>query len=159
MHTTKVELFGNERESNAASSVAMIEDVLRELGHDPAATRTASGESESSWIVSRGSASVVIELSNRDDYVYLRVVAPVLTVDAGVDTGRLFARLLELNAREVTGAAFALQGAEVQIVNERSTIDLDRSEVMDLVARVSKFADDWDDVLVREFGGTRGRVG
>ena len=105
------------------------------------------------------SEAFTVGLSNRADYVYLRVVAPVLTVNAAVDTNRLFARLLELNAREVTGAAFATAGDEVQIVSERSTIDLDRSEVRDVIARVSKYADDWDDRLVEEYGGTLGRVG
>ena len=37
-----------------------------------------------------------------------------------------------------------------------SILDLDRSEVMDLITRISKHADDHDDVLVNEFGGSLG---
>jgi len=159
METSKVELFRNERESNAVSCAAMIEDVLRDLGHDPTAARAIDSHEERAWSIRQGSATVTVGLSNRADYVYLRVVAPVLTVNPTVDTNRLFARLLQLNAREVTGAAFATAGDEVQIVSERSTIDLDRSEVRDVIARVSKYADDWDDRLVEEYGGTLGRVG
>ncbi len=153
-----VALFTNEREANARSCVAMIEDVLRELGHNPDTSRLQSARTEPTWGVTRGSARVAISLINRADYVHLRVVAPILTIDAGVDVPRLHAHLLALNARDIAGAAFATAGQEVQLVSERSTIDLDRSEVKDLIDRVSRYADEWDNKLVEEFGGTLGRA-
>jgi hypothetical protein len=42
------------------------------------------------------------------------------------------------------------------LVAERSTVDLDPSEVTEIIGRVEKYADTYDDALVEEFGGTRG---
>ena len=39
------------------------------------------------------------------------------------------------------------------IVAERSTLDLDRSEVLDLIGRITAYADQYDDELVAAFGG------
>jgi len=52
--------------------------------------------------------------------------------------------------------AFALRGDTVLLQTERSTLDLDRSEVQDLIARVTQYADDLDDALVERFGGELG---
>ena len=73
-----------------------------------------------------------------------------------MDTEALFRRLLALNALEIHGAAFAVRDPYVLLVAERTTRDLDRSEVYDLIHRVQEYADAWDDALVSEFGGTLG---
>ena len=78
-----------------------------------------------------------------------------MTLDAAVDRAALFAHLLELNAR-LCGVAFATDGDRVLLVSERSTLDLDDSEVRDAIERVTTYADEHDDVLVARFGG---RVG
>jgi hypothetical protein len=41
-------------------------------------------------------------------------------------------------------------------VTERSTLDLDRSEVLELIKRITTYADDHDDILVARFGGKLG---
>ena len=73
----------------------------------------------------------------------------------GPDLTSLYAHLLELNAT-LCGAAFATQGDYVLLVSERSTLDLDASEVLDLIRRVTTYADEHDDVLVARFGGAMG---
>ncbi|RMH44306.1 MAG: hypothetical protein D6689_02700 [Deltaproteobacteria bacterium] len=145
-------LFENEREANLESTVAMVEAVLRELGHDPAARRTA-GTPEPSWSFSHGSTRVQVSLVERDEFTHLRVVAPVMLTDARVDTLRLYRRLLTLHDRDVYGAAFAARQNEILIVAERSTVDLDIGEVRDTILRVRDYADRYDDLLVEEFGG------
>jgi|GEM_PF-640861 len=159
-------LFENEREANLSSTVAMIEDVLVELGHFlnecrvDMPKREATGVLEAAeyreWRVIKGSASIRIALVDREDFLKLRVVSPVLTVDAGVDTAALYTHLLQLNCEAIAGAAFAVSGPEVLLVAERSTLDLDRSEVLDLIRRVQNYADDHDDQLVARFGGQLG---
>lgn len=158
-------LFENEREANLSSTVAMIEDVLVELGHflnecrveAPApVTGLLARVEHREWRVVKGSASIRIALIDRDDFLHLRVVAPVLTINQDVDTVTLHQRLLELNATDVFGVAFAIAGSEVLLVSERSTLDLDRSEVLDLIRRVENYADHWDDKLVSVFGGQLG---
>ena len=64
--------------------------------------------------------------------------------------------LVEEVLTELGGAAFATDHDQVLLVAERSTLDLDRSEVRDLVLHVTTTADDHDDVLVARFGGKMG---
>ena len=42
------------------------------------------------------------------------------------------------------------------LLAERSTLDLDRSEIRELIRRVTTHADAHDDVLVARFGGVLG---
>ncbi|HEU4614609.1 MAG TPA: YbjN domain-containing protein [Kofleriaceae bacterium] len=148
-------LFANQRESNLASTVALVEAVLAELGHDAAAGRVDSGGALHAWQVRKGSALTRISLVARTEFTHLRVCSIVMTVDGKVDRAALHAHLLELNAG-LCGAAFATDGDQVLLLAERSTLDLDRSEVRELIKRVTTYADDHDDVLVARFGGVLG---
>lgn len=152
----KVGLFDNEREANFESTTTMVEEALIELGHVVDDCRVTSPEAARAWRVRKGSAEVGIFLVERDDYWHLRVVAAVMTLTDEVDEARLYRRLLELHGGQVYGAAFAVRDRFVMLVSERSTLDLDRSEVLDLIRRVQNYADDWDDRLVEEFGGELG---
>jgi hypothetical protein len=146
-------LFANQRETNLASTIVLVGDVLDELGHpeerikDPAALHA--------WQIRKGSAVIRVALIHRTEFTHLRVSAIVMTLDDKVDRLALYAHLLELNAN-LCGAAFAIDNAHVLIVGERSTLDLDRSEVKDAIERITMYADEHDDVLVARFGGTLG---
>jgi hypothetical protein len=96
-----------------------------------------------------------VTLVNRSEFTHIRVCATVMTMDARVDRAALFTHLLDLNA-SLCGVAFATDGDHVLLVTERSTLDLDRSEIVDLIARVTTYADEHDDVLVARFGGRIG---
>jgi hypothetical protein len=148
-------LFANQRESNLTSTIALVEDVLGELGHDPATSRQAKTSALHEWRVVKGSAVTHVSLVNRTEFTHLRVCSVVMTVDGKVDRGALNAELLGLNA-SLCGAAFATDGDRVLLLSERSTLDLDRSEVRELIKRVTTYADDHDDRLVARFGGTMG---
>lgn len=157
MEGSKMRLFANEREANLESSIAMVEDVLIELGHFVNACRRERPGSAQAWTICKGSASIDIDLVEHPKSYVVRVSAAVLTVNEDVDREALFARLLALNAVEVTGAAFALQDPEVQLLSERTTLDLDRGALRDLIDSVRHFADEYDDKLVDEFGGFLGK--
>lgn len=148
-------LFANQRETNLASTVALVEQALTELGHTPAKCRyTAQGASHA-WRLATGSAVTHVTVVQRSAFSHLRVSAVVMTLDATVDRTALFSHLLELNAG-LCGAAFATGGDQVLLVSERSTLDLDHSEVLDVIGRVTTHADEHDDVLVARFGGRIG---
>jgi hypothetical protein len=149
------QLFENHREVNLASTVAMIEDLLIERGHFLNDARTEVPGTIRAWRIHKGSASVRISVLERPDFPHLRVASAVFRHPAGVDRIQLFQQLLTHNA-ELCGAAFALVGNQVVLVAERSTLDLDRSELADMVTRVQTYADDFDDVLVAEYGGDMG---
>lgn len=149
-------LFDNGREANLSSTMSMVEDVLVELGHFLNECRVELPGALYAWRVIKGSASVRISLVGGDNYAKLRVAAPVMTTDARVDHLALYRKLLVLNAEELSGTAFATRQNEVLLVAERSTLDLDRSEVLDLIRRVENYADHYDNLLVDEFGGRLG---
>jgi hypothetical protein len=148
-------LFANQRESNLTSTIALIEDVLTELGHDPASARDASTKALHAWKIVKGSATTQVSLVNRTEFPHLRVCSVVMTLDGKVERSLLYQALLDLNA-SLCGAAFATEGDRVLMLSERSTLDLDKSEVRDLIKRVTTYADDHDDMLVAHYGGTMG---
>jgi hypothetical protein len=148
-------LFANQRETNLASTIALVEQALDAMGHAAVAARTSDTGAPSAWRIAAGSASTRIVVTHRSAFPHLRVSAVVLTMDAAVDRAALFSHLLELNAT-LCGAAFATEGDHVLLVSERSTLDLDLSEVLEAIERVTSYADEHDDVLVARFGG---RVG
>ena len=142
-------LFANQREANRSSTIALVEDVLTELGFPSART------GDDAWKISKGSATAQITLVDRAEFTHIRVCSTVMTLDDKVDRTALFTHLLELNAG-IAGAAFATEGDRVLLLSERSTLDLDRSEVLYLVQHVTESADNHDDVLVARFGGRLG---
>jgi hypothetical protein len=143
-------LFSNQQEANLRSCVQMVEQAISSLGHNPDDARLGTY----TWRVRKGSALVTVAvLIGENGENRLQVSADVIRIDAHVDRPRLFERLLELNFMAVKGAAFALRDSTVVLVSERSTIDLDLSEVDDLVSRVQEYADRYDDELASEYGG------
>ena len=148
-------LFANQRESNLASTVALVEQALAQLGHAPAASRATEAGTAQAWRIVAGSATTRIAVTRRTAFPHLRVSSVVMTLDEAVDRGALFAHLLDLNAG-LCGAAFATDGDCVLMVSERSTLDLDLSEVLELIERVTTYTDEHDDVLVARFGGRAG---
>ena len=148
-------LFSNQRETNLTSTVALVESVLDELGAPAPGSRIVDTAASHAWRIPKGSAITRVTLVDQPDFTHLRVCAIVMTLDDKVDRSALFGHLLELNAG-LTGAAFATDGNHVLLVSERSTLDLDRSEVLDTIRRVTTCADEHDDRLVAMFGGTLG---
>lgn len=152
---TSAQLFDNHRDVNLASTVAMIEDLLIERGYFLNDCRADVPGTIRSWRVPKGSAVVRLSLLERPDFPHLRVASAVFRHPANVDRVTLYHQLLAHNAG-LCGAAFAVTGNQVLLVTERSTLDLDRSELADMLTRVSAYADDFDDILVAEFGGELG---
>ncbi len=148
-------LFANQRETNLASTVSLVEAALSELGHPANDSRVDDRSALHAWQIRKGSSAARVSLIHRAEFTHIRVSSVVMTIDDKVDRNALHAHLLELNAT-LCGAAFATDGDRILLLTERSTLDLDRSEVLELIKRVTTYADDHDDVLVARFGGTMG---
>lgn len=148
-------LFANQRETNLASTLSLVEAALSELGHPANDSRLEDRATLHNWQIRKGSSVSRVSLIHRAEFTHIRVSSVVMTLDAKVDRNALYAHLLELNAT-LCGAAFATEGDRILLVTERSTLDLDRSEVLELIRRVTTYADDHDDVLVARFGGRIG---
>jgi hypothetical protein len=144
-------LFSNKQEANLRSCIRMIEDALGTLGHPPDDSRTESADDMPAWHVETpAGAKVDVHLGIDDDKNVLRITATVAAIPPGADELRLYRKLLELNVAEVKGIAFGVAGREVVLVNERTTIDLDPSEVEDLLRRTESAAAHYAKVLGRD---------
>jgi len=101
--------------------------------------------------VRKGSASVGVNVL--EDHGVLLILSPIMPVP---HTGResLYRRLLELSFITTSDAAFAIdaQKNEVYVRVLRRLSGLDYEEFEDLLDTVGKVADEWDDVLKKEFG-------
>jgi hypothetical protein len=147
-------LFDNSQESNFNAIANMVEAVLHGRGLNPETSRIHSEEGPA-WGLQQGSAEVYIFLSpGEKGENFIQVVSPVM-VPNDATFHALSVRLLELNANELTGAAFGLREDEVVITSDRSTTGLDRVELEEMIRRVASYADYYDDILTVEYGGTR----
>jgi hypothetical protein len=101
--------------------------------------------------VRKGSAAVGINVL--EDHGVLLMLAPVMPVPL---TGRetFYRRLLELSFLTTADASFAIdaQKDEVFVRALRRLSGLDYEEFEDLLDTVGKVADEWDDLLKKEFG-------
>ncbi len=151
-------LFGNKQDANLRSSIKMVEMVVSELGLSPTDTALNWPGAVRGWGLKKGSAEVYITLKRSEGTPenFIRVSAILLVLPQAADAcNRLYRRILEENATGIMGAAFGVSGDKVLLVAERTTTDLDISEVRDMIRRVGHYADYYDDVLVSEFGGQR----
>jgi hypothetical protein len=101
--------------------------------------------------VRKGSASVGINVL--EDHGVLLFLAPVMRVPVtGLET--FYRRLLELSFLATSDSAFAIDAEkdEVYVRALRRLSGLDYEEFEDLLDTVGKVADEWDDVLKKEFG-------
>jgi hypothetical protein len=152
-------LFGKNQQANLKSSKEMVEKVITELNLSPEENRLETDDGSHAWGLMRGSAQVFIFLKpgeDKDAFNTIQIVAPVMKLpETNQNQATICRRLLELNASEITGAAFGLKDDTVVIITDRTTEDLDRSEVKDMILRIGYFADVYDDALVTQFGGKR----
>jgi hypothetical protein len=139
-------LFANQRETNLASTVLLVEEVLADRDVVDACDLPGALRA---WRIGK---DATVSLINRSEFTHVRVQAAVLTIDAGADRQALYAELLDHNA-SLCGAAFATVDDRVMLVSERSTLDLDKSEVEELIGRVLGYASQLGPALHRRFGG------
>ncbi len=152
-------LFSNKLESNYRSSIKMVETVIQELGIPLNETRIGDADAPPDsehigWVVMKGSAEVYVFLYRGEEHNYIHVYSPVMSLPER-NLLQLFRRLLDLNGVGQMGVAFGLKGDHVVLSIYRSTTDLDKSEVREMIINVGEHADYYDDILVNEFGGRR----
>lgn len=135
-------------------AVRLIESVIRSLGLDPASATIPGDTATKVYALKRGSARVLVAVHEAESGGTFRVLSPCVRLGASPKPDFL-RHLLELNAREVVGAAFGIFGDEVVVVSERSVKDLDASEVESVIRNVGRIADRYDDALAQQFGAQR----
>jgi hypothetical protein len=150
-------LFDDDAAGEFQRAVTLVEQAIADLGLDPVQCRQAEGRQdagERSYALRRGRASTFVGLTAAHapgESGRLRLLAPVVSLPQQEVPG-LYLRLLELNARDLTGVAFGVQSGQVVVVSERACRDLDPSEVDSLIRTVGRVADKFDGILAAEFG-------
>ena len=66
-------LFANQREANLASTVALVEQALADLGHAPSTSRRADPGAAHAWRIVTGSATTDVAVIERSEFSHLRV--------------------------------------------------------------------------------------
>jgi hypothetical protein len=105
--------------------------------------------------IQRGSASGYVGVVREDeehDSLLLVVRLGIMKVPTGAEEG-FFGRLLGLNHEFQGRAAFSVrEDGTVCLTAGRPVEDLDPGEIIDLILWTSEQADDYDDILLTEFG-------
>ncbi len=140
--------------ADVEEAVRLIESVIRGLGLDPTSAMIPGDSATKAYALKRGSARVVVAVHTTDSGGTFRVLSPCVRIDAS-SSADLYKHLLELNARELVGAAFGVFGDEVVVVAERPVKDLDASEVESAIRNVGRIGDRYDDALAQRFGVKR----
>lgn len=148
-------LFDNAGEVRQSSTITMVEDVLIALGHFVNDCRVHPDGALARWRIRRGSATIDIAMVRHGDASHLRIASDVVYARPTTDRAALYGDLLARNA-DLCGVAFAIRGDQVLLVAERSTIDLDRTEVHEMIQRTSDLADEVDDELVKTYAAGLG---
>ncbi len=129
---------------------AMVDAYLARFS-EQAGTPLSPLDEHGYTLARKGSASIAVNVL--DEHGVLLLLAPVMTVPK---TGReaLYRRLLELSFLTTADASFAIDAAKdevfVRALRRLSGLDYEEFEV--LLETVGRVADEWDDVLRREFG-------
>jgi len=150
-------LFEDRAATDVERATALVEQTIRGLGIDPGASRSQR-EGHVAFALRRGSARILIAVHPPGGEMTegrIRVVAPVVRMPPAETERDLCRHLLEANASELVGAAFAISGGEVVVVAERSVRDLDASEVNSMIRNVGRVADRYDDELATRYGAVR----
>lgn len=129
---------------------AMIEDIIRNLGVDPALCR---GANAGQYSLRLGSAQVWIDVWHIESQgrPYIQVMSPVMRLPVAEVQHAYFRELLEINDK-LYGVAFTVYNGWAWLKHIRETDGLDRSEAEAIIHRIGVYADDYDDYLKGKYG-------
>jgi hypothetical protein len=130
----------------------VIETVISSLDRDNSAmvSQTAEG---TLWKFKYGSVEVFVQLSGEGDDDLFAVWANVLNLPATNESG-LMRRLLEMNWMGTFETCFAIANDQVLSLSQRTVAELSPGEISRAITLVASIADDNDELLKQEFGGS-----
>ena len=150
------EKFGRKEAAPEQNSIDLINALLKSWKLDP---NSVKDKSKNLWYLSQGSARFNIELFKFNKG---QKIGEVDAIEVGGTIMKmpednylpLYRRLLELNSTSV-GTYFAIRGHFVMLLSTREVTGLDLVELKTIVDGVRFFSDYWDDILIKEFGGSK----
>ena len=135
-----------------SSHQEVIETVISSLDQDDTAMVNHTDES-SLWKFKYGSVEVFVQLTGESDDDLLTVWSSVLQLPATDEPG-LMRRLLEMNWTGTFETCFSIHDGRVMVSSQRTVADMYPGEISRLVTLVANIADDNDEALKEEFGGS-----
>jgi hypothetical protein len=148
-NTTKA---GSEVIEEKSTHKEVIETVISSLDQDNTAMVSHTDES-SLWKFTYGSVEVFVQLTGETDDDLLTVWSSVLQLPATDEPG-LMRRLLEMNWTGTFETCFSIHDGKVMVSSQRTVADMYPGEISRLVTLVANIADDHDEALKEEFGGS-----
>lgn len=130
----------------------VIETVISSLDQDNTAMVSHSNVG-SLWKFKYGSVEVFVQLTGEEDEDLLTVWSGVLQLPANNESG-LMRRLLEMNWTGTFETCFSIHEGKVMVSAQRTVADLHPGEISRLITLVANIADDNDEALKEEFGGS-----
>lgn len=137
---------------DGASHKEVIETVISSLDQDNTAMVSHTDEA-SLWKFQYGSVEVFVQLTGETDDDLLTVWSRVLKLPAKDEPG-LMRRLLETNWTGTFETCFSIKDGEVMVSSQRTVADMYPGEISRLITLVANIADDNDEILKEEFGGS-----
>ena len=142
----------NEFIEESSSHQEVIETVISSLDQDSTAMVNHTDRG-SLWKFNYGSVEVFVQLTGEEDDDLLTVWSCLLQLPAKDEAG-LMRRLLEMNWSGTFETCFSIKDDRVMISSQRTVADMYPGEISRLVTLVANIADDNDELLKNEFGGT-----
>ena len=136
----------------SASHQEVIETVISSLDQDNTAM-VSHTEQGSLWKFQYGSVEVFVQLTGESDEDLLTVWSSLLSLPANDEPG-LMCRLLEMNWTGTFETCFSIKDNKVMISAQRTVADMYPGEISRLITLVANIADDNDELLQEEFGGS-----
>ena len=143
---------GEESLEDNSSHQEIIETVISSLDQDNTAMVSHTDEG-SVWKFTYGSVEVYVQLTGESDDDLLTVWSSLLKLPANDESG-LMRRLLEMNWTGTFETCFSIFDEKVMISAQRTVADMYPGEISRLITLVANLADDNDDLLKEEFGGS-----
>jgi hypothetical protein len=105
------------------------------------------------WKFQYGSVEVFVQLTGESDEDLLTVWAAVLTLPARDEVG-LLNKLMEMNWSGTFETCFAKLNDRIVVSCQRTVAELSPGEISRAITLVANIADDNDEMLKEQFGGT-----
>jgi len=135
-----------------SSHQEVIETVISSLDQNNTAMVSHTNEGFL-WKFTYGSVEVFVQLTGESNDDLLTVWSSLLSLPARDEAG-LMRRLLEMNWTGTFETCFSILDSKVMISSQRTVADMYPGEISRLVTLVANIADDNDEALKNEFGGS-----
>lgn len=143
---------GEDLMTDSSSHQEVIETVISTLDQENTAM-VSHTEEGSIWKFTYGSVEVFVQLTGETENDLLTVWSSLLHLPARDESG-LMRRLLEMNWTGTFETCFSIHDGKVMISAQRTVADMYPGEISRLITLVANLADDHDDLLKEEFGGS-----